>query len=98
MRGPRAAAWEARLPTFLHRHQLPQGHGMGNCSARDRPAMRTCSASTGTATWCGLPGTSLAEGTFLLCERLWITDAKWDPNSQTFQGRNCRCGCLCTYV
>ena len=31
MRGaPPAAAWEARLPTFLHRHQLPQGHGVGN--------------------------------------------------------------------
>ena len=39
MRGPHhftGAAWEVQL-LLLHRHQLPQGHGAGTCSAWDRP-------------------------------------------------------------
>lgn len=56
MRGPRAAAWEAWLPTFCTGTSYLRDMAWATCSARHRPAMRTCSASTGTATWCGLPG------------------------------------------
>lgn len=45
---------------LLHRHQLPQGHGTGTCSAWDRhcPALpgHEDLLSMGTATWCGSPG------------------------------------------
>lgn len=62
MRGP-SGGLGGTAPYVFAQAPATSGHGMGNCSARDRPAMRTCSASTGTATQ-GYQGTSLAEGTF----------------------------------
>lgn len=70
----------------------------GTDPARPRPAMRTCSISTGTATRCGHQGTSLPEGPFLCCEGLWITDT-WDPSSQNVSRQKLEMWvCLCTYV
>lgn len=64
MRGaPHPPHWRGsrgRYTLILHRHQLPQGHGRGTCSAWTDTAQHLPShedlLSVGTATWCGSPG------------------------------------------
>lgn len=68
------AAWEPWL-LLLHRHQLPQGHGVGTCSGTD-PAQHLLAHEDLLCSARALPlgvahqGTSRPQGVFLLCEGL----------------------------
>lgn len=88
----------------LHRHQLPQGHGTGTCSAPDGP----CPAPPGHEDLLSQHGH---------CHLVWLTGAPASqqrapsssvrgcesqthgtPAAKTFQGGSWRRGCVCVHT
>lgn len=110
MRGPYfigGAAWEPWLP-LLHRHQLPQGHGMGTCFVGTDPAQHPSSHEDLLCSAWALPlsvthqGTSPPEGAFLLSVRGCESQTHGTPTAKTSRQKLevcvCMRVCVCTYV
>lgn len=96
------AACELRL-LLLHRHQLPQGHGVGTCFAGTDSAQYLPSHEDLLCSARALPlgmahqGTSCPEGAFLLSVR-GLNHGHMRPQHPKCQGRSWRCVCVWAHV